>query len=222
MPKVELTSEIIGELKQVYPKLFKISQSDQDFIIKPLNRGEWLYLQEMAKANPKMSLLDVDDNILRQGLVWPKWDPSVEFMNMPAGVIPSLSQYIQAKSGFRNSLSVGVEEEYEVLQDNPYTWESPSDKDIEGYKAKYNLPMSKVTLDKQVFILRAIKRTEWNEINSKGLSQDSAEYALLEKALVYPEKDKLAQVLPGCISTLVENVIQLSGYKDEPISCEEL
>ena len=222
MPKLELTSEIIGDLKQIFPKLFRVKQADQDFVIRPMTRAEWMFIQSMAMSNPKFSQNDLDDKVVEYGLVWPNWNPMIDFASLPAGIIPNLSLHIQSRSGFRTGLPIEVEEEYETVQDNPVVWDAPSDKDIADLKVANKLPMSKVTADKQIFIVRGIRRPEWTELNKRQGTKDDTEMALIEKALLFPSKDMLGAILPGTVHVLSEQILQLSGFTEEPTESEEL
>lgn len=222
MSKIEVTPEIVEQLKAIHKKLYKVTLSDQLFIYRPILRSEWNYLQDMMRSNSKLTAQDVDDQIVSMGLVWPEWTPELEFSELPAGTIPNLSLYIQAMSGFRTTLNVSLDEMFEVIQENGEKWGGPTEDQIKGYKKEFAIPMQKVVIGGQSFVLRSLRRNEWTAINRRGDSGD-VELRILEKALVYPVGQDITEVTSaGVITTLSEMVLRLSGFGEEPTSTEEL
>lgn len=215
MTREVLTPELVEALKQIYPKLYKVVLFEQEYAIAPITKLQWNFIQEAFAKNPKM---DINDKIISDGLVWPDWT-STTFDNLPAGISEVLANHILARSGFKTNLPVSIVEDIATIQEAESLWEAPTDADIEEIKAKNpGRFLQRVTLDNEVFIIRPLNRTEWNNA-TKSVDMDSA---LLTKGIIFPEKLDLKVILPGVLARLVEAIGIASGFKEDPVSSEEL
>ena len=216
-PHEELTPEIIAALKQIAPKLYRVKLFDQDYVIQPVTRTQWDAVMAIGK-NPKATQQMFEDRVVFEGLLWPDWTIG-EFKDLPAAVIPTLSQHIQARSGFRTDLPIDMKEEDEVLQERAATWDPPTEDEIKKLKTDYpGVILLKVTLEGEVYVVRSLSRSEW----SAATKASDSEGMIIEKCVVFPSNLKVSELLPGVIVRLNDAVGLASGFKDEPISSEEL
>lgn len=96
-----LTDEKIKELKAQYGKIYKIVLGGQEYVYRPLLRGEFKEIQEKAAATGLMDPIiaaEMEEGMIRKCLVYP--ESIADLDKLPAGVPAALAAYISDVSGF--------------------------------------------------------------------------------------------------------------------------
>lgn len=216
--KRELNEEIIKSLKEANPDraLYKKNVAGQDYIFTYLTKTDHGLIADWITDNQgKLKPSDVDDKIVNYGLLWPLLSP-VEGLSVPAGVHPSLSKYIQEMSGLDPD---GVENipyvSYEQLVEYTPVY-SISVEEIDKAKKTFKVPLRKVTIDGDEFIIRPLMRPEFTSIQkNSGTDGFDGELETTKKCMLLPKDvnfDKLRAGIPGI---LAEQVMSLSGFVND-------
>jgi hypothetical protein len=100
---MSLTEEKIAELKEKYGKIFKIVLGGQEYVYRPLLRGEFKEIQVGATVDgegmfdPKVASI-MEEGMIKKCIVYPESVSDLD--KLPAGVPAALAAYISDVSGF--------------------------------------------------------------------------------------------------------------------------
>lgn len=97
---MELTQEIIQELKSKFGEVYKVNLNGQDFVYRPLKRVEYKSIVNAADVNRSFS----EEQIVSKCLVFPELDATT-LSAEKAGTVTTLTDLIMIASNF------GVQEE---------------------------------------------------------------------------------------------------------------
>lgn len=220
-----LTQEQIDTLKKEYGKLYKVPICGTDYIIRPVYKADWEIVTKLAADNPSVGMPELDEKLVDIALIGPKPDVTKGgWAIVPAGVIPTLSKWIQAKSGFLVPDLAGQQEisSEPIGGDAVSIYGKPSDEDVATAKTQSSLKLNLVRIDDDYYIIRPLLRQEWRAI-MKSAPEDSGErdYLIAQRSVVWPKKVNWDETPAGYCSSITGAVMNISGYSGVT-SVEEL
>jgi len=208
-----LTKEQIEELKARHGKLFKTTVCDVTYLCRLLYGPDWDIINKMRADNPRITLSEIDEKIVNLCLLGPL--PTIDdggWATRPAGVLPSLSTMIRAKSGFivdeydggANIVTEDLDEDMEMVK--------PSDAEKAALKATCNYGMKGVGIGTEYFVVRPIARNEFKQILASAESQTDQDQKVAERAVLWPKKVDWDKKPAGYCDTLYQVVMAISGF----------
>lgn len=211
---IPLTSEMVAGFKKQFPKVYKKTLLDQDYIFRPLSRKEYksilLFLEENRET---LRYNDLDEKCFEICCIFPKFTPA-EKSTLPAGVMPTIAKAIQEKSGFEISEVFGqvmpMPAEIVSLSDAAETVE-PTAEEIDALKAKSNYKLLKVTAGDLVTIVRGMGRLEWNAIMAKP--EEDGDSAMCKRTVIWPKDIDWDEVDAGIAPAIARAVMRASGFE---------
>lgn len=211
---ITLTSEMIEGFKKVYPKVFKKTLLDQDYIFRPLSRKEYKNILVFLEENREtLRYNDLDEKCFEMCCIFPKFTPA-EKSTLPAGVMPTIAKAIQEKSGFEISEVFGqvmpIPAEVVSLSD-PVEIAEPTSDEIAAIKSKSNYKLLKVTAGDLVTIVRGMGRLEWNAIMSKP--EEDGDTAMCKRTVLWPKDVNWDEVDAGVAPAIARTVMRASGFE---------
>lgn len=220
-----MKQEEIEQLKAQWGRIYKVNVCDADYIIRPLYKADWDRITQMAKDNPSIELVDIDDKIVDIALLDPRPDIQTGgWATFPAGVISTLAKHISAKSGFIGPELAG----WQSLFTEPIHVEKeavkPTDDEVAELKARVAKKMTLVGIDTDYFVVRPITRQEWRHVMRQVASdttQAEQDALIAEKVTVWPKKIDWDELPAGYATTLAQSAMEISGYTGAT-SVEEL
>lgn len=211
----ELSDEAISELKTKFGKIYLVPVGDFEFVVRTLSKGEWETVMSTVQSNPNMTIDDVNEKIVTYGLICPQPDAQKGgWTGLPAGLVPTLSSWIQAKSGF-------IVPELDIPQPRASTIGDviipvrPSTEDIDKLKAGTPFPIKEVIFEEESFVIRPITRQEWKVAAKRATdSGDDMERdeEVCNRCVLWPKKIDWNAKPAGYCPTLSNMILTASGY----------
>jgi hypothetical protein len=214
-----LTPKEIAELKKDFGRIFKTTVCDRAYICRLLYKPDWDGITKMRQDNPKMTLNEIDEKIVNTCLIGPL--PLIEdggWSAEPAGVIPTLSMMVRAKSGFvvpdADVSMIDVEDigEKEELK-------KPTESDMFVIKTSSKFQVKGVTIGNDYLVVRPLARVELRQVIQQP--QTEQDVATADKAVVWPKGVNWEEKPAGYCETLTEVVMAISGFSG-PSAVEDL
>lgn len=218
----KLTPDQIADLKNAYGKIYKVRVCDEDYLVRRVYKQDWDAVNKLKRDNPQVSFAEIDEKIVNSALIGPI--PDVEsggWSALPAGVVPTLSMFIRAKSGFvvpeladESNISV------ESMDDEEKAPERPDDTTIAALKASTSFRLKLIGIEDQLFVVRPITRVEWKQV-LRAENQTDQDVAVCSKAVLWPKSINWDDEPAGVCDTITQFVLSISGYS-APTVVEEL
>lgn len=212
----ELTPEYIEQLKEQHGKIYKVKAADIDFVIRPLYKDDQQVLNDLVKTNANLTQADFDDKVVDLALVGPRADHSKGgWAALPAGIVPTLSTFIQAKSGYivqdaPDSLGIKVENLGKTV-----VFTRPTQEEIDELKAVCPFQLRLVTIEGEYFIIRPVTRQEFRMAMNKSQESGDAlsrDEEISKKVVMWPKKLDWSGKPVGYPETLTNFALGISGY----------
>lgn len=212
----ELTQEDIDQLKATFGKVYKVKAADIDFVIRPLYKDDQVVLNDLVKTNENLTQADFDDKVVDLGLVGPRPDYSKGgWVALPAGIVPTLSTFIQAKSGYivqdaPDALSVKIEK---IGKQDVFS--KPSQEDIDKIKQSCPFQLRLISIEGEYYVIRPVTRQEFRSAMAK--SQESADVLsrdeeIAKKVTMWPKNTDWDKKPVGFPETIANFALGISGY----------
>lgn len=215
-----MTGEEIEELKARYGRLFKIDVCGTTYLCRLLYKQDWDAVTKMRADNPRLTMAEFDEKIVGACVLGPLPAPEEGgWATRPAGVTPTLSQVIRAKSGF----IVPEAEEYSTINTEDVGDQEeaarPSEEEIAALQAMSQYPLKGISFGSDYFVVRGVARLEFKQI-IQGDPEDQ-DMLTAEKAVLWPKKVDWAKKPAGYCDTISQFVMAISGFSG-PTAVEDL
>jgi len=214
------SQENIDQLKAEYGNIYQIEVADIPFIIRPLYPEDWASIVQLLTDNPKLTQSDFDDKIVEAGLIGPLPDLSKGgWAALPAGISPTLSMHIRAKSGFMvpelaDIATITAKPLGSVIQ-KP----GPSQEELDKLKPTCPFTLHQLEIENYTFIVRPITRQEWRVAAAKAINEGDEEaknLAVASRVVLWPKKVSWDKEVAGLCETITQYVLTISGYTAQP------
>lgn len=207
----EFTPEQLADLKSKNGPMFKTTLCGVTYLCKLLYSPDWNIISQLREDNPKMSYAEIDERIVSTALIAPI--PSMEdggWSAVPAGVIPSLSALIRAKSGFsvpELPESMPITEDL----DNDVEMEKPDEKTLAALKANARYGLKGIAINNDYYVVRPITRVEFKQV-MQTKDQSEQDRGIVEKVVMWPKGVNWDEKGAGYCDTIAQYVLAVSGY----------
>jgi hypothetical protein len=212
-----LTKEQIEELKNIHGPLFKTTICDTVYLCRRLYKQDWQIIMQMRSDNPRIPLSEIDEKIVNMCTVAPAPEIGV-WATKEAGVVPSLSMVIRAKSGF----AVPELDAYPVVDDTEAVSEptKPTAEEMAALKIAFTQSLKGVQVENDYYVIRGIMRNEFKQIISKTEQIDQDE-EIANRAVIWPKSVDWSTRGAGHCDSISQLVLSISGFNG-PTLVEDL
>jgi hypothetical protein len=218
----DLTKEQIAGLKKSFGRIYKVRVCDEDYLVRRLYKPDWDAVNKLKRDNPQVSFADIDEKVVNTALIGPLPDiANGGWAALPAGVVPTLSMFIRAKSGFVvPELSEESNITVEPLDEEETEPARPDAATIAALKASTTFKLKLLGIEDQMFVVRPVTRVEWKQV-LKTENQTDQDMAVCAKSVMWPKSVNWDDQPAGFCDTITQFVLSISGYS-APSAVEEL
>mgnify|MGYP001332699186 CR=1 FL=1 len=215
--KGKVPGEVITELKLAYPKgklcKWKSLDGKDEVVFSPLTRKKMDFIRKVITNEAKESSVElINLMIFKECILWPQLTDE-EIDSCPMGMVPSLVKVIQESSGY-----VSVDIYGNVLGPDLYTtilreadfWGDLTEEETTELVSKTHFPLVKVRIDRYIFVIRPMTRTDVLIANQSQLDPQTT---MLASVTVWPEAIDWDQIPAGICEVLGRKVSEISGWE---------
>ncbi len=219
--KGKINDEELAQLKAALPgvPLFKWTSPNKkdEVVFQPMTHDILKKITSMIRdaeiAGKGLPIQDVNEKLFDTCVVWPKFSLE-EKLTLPVGIIPSIVKVVQEKSGF-----IDTDVFQRVLAPDVFTtivrdfdfWGDIEDTELEELKTKTAFPLYRVRIDRYVFIVRPMTRTDIQVATQANDDQ----LALARAVVMWPKTVKWEFIPAGIIEILGRKANEISGWDND-------
>lgn len=219
--KGKITEQDLAQVKAAYPneqllKWTSLNKKDEA-IIRPISpdilKKIRAIIMDAEKQGKDLPIQDVNEKVFDSCVLWPKLTIE-EKLTLPVGVIPSIVKVIQEKSGFIDidfyQRVLAPDVMTTIVRDSEY-WSDITDEDLETLKGKTEFQLYKIRINKWIFIVRPMTRTD---IQIATQANDD-QLALAKAVVMWPKEVNWSVIPAGMIEILGRKANEISGWDGE-------